>query len=339
MQSTEILERTFGLLEDGIGILDKNVRCAFINKAGQQIFLKQIKKVPKPGDDFLSFIHPDRKELYRDYISDAFKNHTNTIVLHYPQEGSDTWFELSYIPVVEANGSIDYVCIKAKDITEKIRLEQEKEELQKSIIKATIDAQETERSIIGRELHDNVNQVLTTIKLYNEICYYDEKPNKELLHKSLVQVNYCIQEIRDLSRRLAHPKQDSEGLDEMIKELVESINATKKTNIKLLMHGVKQLQINQELQTTIYRIIQEQLTNIIKYACASEVKVIVAGTTSELAIQVQDNGVGFDMDAKRSSNGLTNMKNRAEALGGTITFDTAPGRGCSMTAELPLNMD
>jgi PAS domain S-box-containing protein len=336
MQSIQILEQAFYSLEDGIGILDANSNCAFINKAAQDIFQKQINKIPQQGDAFLNFIHPERRVLYQQFITDAFNNHATTFVLNYEQDGVDTWFELSYTPVVEENGSINYVCVKAKNITEKKRLESEKAALQQRIIKDTVAAQEKERSLIGRELHDNVNQVLTTVKLYNEICYYDDKPNKELLHKSLVQVNYCIQEIRDLSRRLAVPKVDSSSFGDLIKDLIDSINDTKKTSIQLLTHGIKNLEITQELQTTIYRIVQEQITNIIKYACAGEVKVIIAGSGSDIAVQVQDNGIGFDINEKKNSNGLINMKNRAEMVGGTIAFDTAPGQGCTMTAEFPL---
>lgn len=284
----------------------------------------------------MNFIHPDRQELYRQFINKALNNQISVFILNYPQNGKETWFELSYRPVVDNDGSINYVCVKATDITEKKRLEGEKKELQNKILKATIAAQEKERSLIGRELHDNVNQVLTTVKLYTELCYYEDKPNKELLYKSLNQVNYCIDEIRNLSRRLAVPKTEDENFGNLIKELIDSINATRKTNIQLITHGVKKLELSHELQTTVYRVIQEQLTNILKYAHATEVKVTVAATKSALAIEVQDNGIGFNLDEKKNSNGLTNMTSRTELLGGSMQIETAPGQGCVLTAEFPL---
>jgi len=335
-QSTQILEKAFRALDDGIGILDRQSKFAYLNTAACQIFERQGKGKPQIGDDFFNFIHPERQELYRNFIRNAFNNQKSVFVLNYPQEGRDTWFELSYRPVVDSDGSINYVCVKATDITEKKRLENEMKELQKKVLKATIAAQEKERSMIGRELHDNVNQVLTTVKLYTELCYHDEKPNKELLHKSLNQVNYCIEEIRNLSRRLAVPKTEDENFGKLIKELIDSINATRKTNIELITHGVKTLELNQELKTTVYRIIQEQLTNVLKYAHASEVKVTIAATKTVLAVEVQDNGIGFNLEEKKNSNGLTNMKSRTELVGGSIHFETAPGRGCILTAEFPL---
>jgi PAS domain S-box-containing protein len=334
--STEILEKAFFALDDGIGILDRQAKFAYLNTAARQIFERQGKGTPHVGDDFLSFIHPDRQDLYSNFIHDAFNNQVSVFILNYPQNGRDTWYELSYRPVVNGDNSIDYVCVKATDITEKKRLEDEKKELQNKILKATIAAQEKERSLIGRELHDNVNQVLTTVKLYTELCYYEEKPNKELLYKSLNQVNYCIEEIRNLSRRLAVPKTEDENFGNLIKELINSINATRKTNIELITHGVKNLELTHELKTTVYRIIQEQLTNVLKYAHANSVKVTVAATKSVLAVEVHDNGIGFNLEEKKTSNGLTNMKSRTELLGGTMHVETSPGQGCILTAEFPL---
>ena len=192
--------------------------------------------------------------------------------------------------------------------------------------------------MIGRELHDNVNQVLTTVKLYTELSYQDEVPNKELLKRSVQQINYCIEEIRNLSRRLAVPKLGELGLEELIRDLVETINITKKTSIKFLSYGIKNRDFKQELITTIYRIVQEQLTNVIKYAHAHSVKVIIAGTQHDIAIQVQDDGMGFDLKEKSKGNGITNMISRAETLGGSLKFETSPGNGCTMTVEFPLEM-
>jgi len=332
----QILEQTLYSLDDGIGIIDSKLRFAYLNSSARRIFERRGMATPNVGDDFISFIHPDRKELYRSFIAAAFNNKVSTFVLNYPQDGQETWFEVSYRPVPDERGKIQFVCVKATDITEKKRLEAEKLQLQKNTLKATIAAQENERSMIGRELHDNVNQVLTTVKLYTELCYYDEKPNKELLYKALNQVNYCIDEIRNLSRRLAVPKAEDENFGSLIKELIESINATRKTNIQLLTHGVKNLSLSQELKTTVYRIVQEQLTNILKYAHANEVKVTIAATSTELAVEIEDNGIGFNLEEKQNSNGITNMRSRTELVGGTIAFETAPGRGCRVTAEFPL---
>src|SRR5206468_12821764 len=135
------------------------------------------------------FIVPDRLEIHKDFISRAFENEPSSFEVEHP---GNSWYEVGYYPMPDEKGAINHVCIKAKDISQRILLEkkllQERKVRKNKIIKATIEAQEKERSLIGRELHDNVNQVLTTVKLYAELSYYDEVPNKDLLKRAVQQI-------------------------------------------------------------------------------------------------------------------------------------------------------
>jgi len=336
-ESLSLLAKALLTLQDGIGIIERDFSIAYINAAAKDILERQMKIRPSLGDCYLDYVVPERLELNKEFIIKAFENEPS---MFEAEHHDATWYEIGYYPVPDESGVITHVCIKAKDITEQKllekRLQEERRARKNNVIKATIEAQEKERSLIGRELHDNVNQVLTTVKLYTELSCAEEVPNKELLKRSVQQINYCIEEIRSLSRRLAVPKLGELGLDELIRDLVETINITKKTSIKYLSYGIKNRDFTQELQTTIYRIIQEQLTNVMKYACANSVKVIVAGTPEDVAIQVQDNGIGFDLKEKSKGNGITNMISRAATLGGSLKFETSPGNGCTMTAEFPL---
>ncbi|HTM92279.1 MAG TPA: ATP-binding protein [Flavisolibacter sp.] len=337
-ESLSLLERALFILQDGIGIVEKDFTISYINSAAQDILEKQFRHRPSVGDCYLDYVASERQDIHREFISKAFENEPSALEVEFP---GPCWYEVGYYPMPDEQGFITHVCIKAKEITQRIvlerKLKQERRDRKNNIIKATIEAQEKERSLIGRELHDNVNQVLTTVKLYTELSYQDEVPNKELLKRSVQQINYCIEEIRSLSRRLAVPKLGELGLEELIRDLVDTVNFTKKTSIKFLSYGIKNREFNQELQTTIYRIIQEQITNVIKYACATSVKVVIAGTNDDIAVQVQDNGIGFDLKEKSKGNGITNMISRAETLGGSLKFETAPGEGCTMTVEFPLN--
>jgi PAS domain S-box-containing protein len=337
IESLSLLEKALFILQDGICIIEKDTTINYINSAGQELLEKQLGRRPLVGDRILDFVLIDRIEMHKEFITKAFENESSSFEVEHP---GGVWYEIGYYPMPDEKGIVNYVCIKAKDITTRVELERkllrERKARKNRIIKATIEAQEKERSLIGRELHDNVNQVLTTVKLYTELSYQEEVPNKDLLKRSVQQINYCIEEIRSLSRRLAVPKIGELGLEELIKDLVDTLNTTKKTSIKFLSHGIKNREFTQELQTTIYRIIQEQLTNVMKYAMANSVKVIIAGTNNDIAVQVQDNGIGFDLKGKSHGNGITNMISRAETLGGSLRFETSPGHGCTMTAEFPL---
>jgi signal transduction histidine kinase len=332
-----LLERALFTLQDGISIIEKDFTISYINSAAQDLLEKQSDRRPIAGDSFFDFVDIQRVELHKEFISKAFENESSFLEIEFP---GPVWYEAGYYPMSDEPGIISHVCIKAKNITSRKLLEkkllQERKERKNKLIKATIEAQEKERSMIGRELHDNVNQVLTTVKLYVELSSQEETTNKELLKRAVHQVNYCIEEIRNLSRRLAVPRLGELSLEELIRDLVETINITRKTSIKFLSYGIKNHEFRQELQITIYRIIQEQLTNVIKYAHATNVKVIVAGTQQDIAVQVQDNGIGFDLNEKSKGNGITNMISRAETIGGTLKFETSPGNGCIMTAEFPL---
>jgi len=337
IEPLKLLERALCILQDGICVIEKDATICYINCAAQDILEKNLDRRPTIGENLLGFIIPERLEIHKEFICRAFQNDASSFEVEHP---GNLWYEIGYYPMPDENGIVKYVFLKAKDISNRVLLEkkllQERKARKNKIIQATIEAQENERSLIGRELHDNVNQVLTTVKLYTELSYQEEVPSKELLKRAVQQINYCIEEIRSLSRRLAVPKMEEIGLEELIRDLVDTINTTKKMSIEFLSYGLKNREFKQELQTTIYRIIQEQLTNVLKYAHASSVKVIIAGTNNEIAVQVQDNGIGFDLKEKVNGNGITNMISRAETLGGTLRFETSPGKGCSMTAEFPL---
>jgi PAS domain S-box-containing protein len=334
------LERALFILQDGIAIIDSCGKIVYINRAAQLIFKRQIQYQPQIGEEFLFYINEERKEMTRASIEAAFKNESTIYDLYYPQDDKETWFEIGYYPIPDEEGTISHVCMRAKDITEKVLLERKLErqrQIQKNrIIKAALDAQERERSEIGRELHDNVNQVLTTVKLYNEICLTEEKTNKAILMKSVQQINFCIETIRSLSKQLATPIVAEMDLKESIKDLVDSMNATRKLTANFYSFGIKNERINQEIQTGLYRIAQEQLTNVLKYANADCVEIMLVGTTNSVALRIQDNGIGFDFAQKRKGVGITNMISRAESLGGTIEFETNPGEGCRMMVELPI---
>jgi signal transduction histidine kinase len=288
----------------------------------------------------MDFVNPERVEKSKVFIADALCNRSSTLIINYPQSGVDTWYELGYYPMPDESGLVTHVCVRGKNVTEQVKLERELEnerkKLKNRLIKATLDAQEKQRSEIGRELHDNVNQVLTTIKLYNELCLTEEKTNKKLLLRSVQQVNYCIETLRALSKTLSSPRIEETDIKESVRELVDEINATKRIEAFFFTYGVQQEKISQDLLTTLYRIAQEQLTNVLKYANASRVDVLLVGTSVSIALRIQDDGEGFEPEQKSKGVGITNMISRAETLGGTIEITSAPGKGCSLMAEFPL---
>lgn len=225
-----------------------------------------------------------------------------------------------------------------QDITEVCRLRkqlmQEKIEKQKLVTKATIAAQEKERAEIGRELHDNINQVLAATSLYLEMIRDSETYRKDLIEEAKQQINEVINEIRFVSKSLATPVLLDLGFEESLGELTEPYVNAKKFQVQV--HCSAQTNsLPPSLQLTLYRIIQEQLNNITKYAKASEV-IIEVSTNKNVRLVIKDNGIGFDLSIKRKGVGITNIINRAEAHLGKVQIETSPGQGCQLKVEIPV---
>ena len=335
-----LLEKAFLLLQDGIALLDRDYRIVFINQIGQSIFEKKLAQKPEKGECFLSLVRPKMLQRTKKAIEEAFAHKPTIAEINYPQLGKETWFELAYFPMPEPGGALHFIGVRARDISEKVFLERKllkQRKAQKNrIIKATIDAQDKERAQIGRELHDNINQSLTTAKLYSEICLDSNKTNRELLNKTILILNSTIQEIRNLSKQLNLPNYQTASMKEVIKDLVEAVNQTQKIAINLITRERNKKIISHDIQTALYRITQEQLTNILKHAHATLVDVVIVSTSKSISLQIADNGQGFDMQQKRKGVGLTNILSRVEALEGTLDLFSRPGKGCQLTVEFPL---
>lgn len=218
---------------------------------------------------------------------------------------------------------------------QKAAREEEVKQRHKLITEAVIQAQENERSLIGLELHDNINQVLTTVKLHHGMLLEGIGDPKILLPRASHYLQECINEIRGLSKRLSAPTLGKISLEESVKDLVDSINLTSKVKITRQVTGLKNQPLKQELHLGVYRILQEQLNNVLKHAEASEVLVRLERQQNQIRLVIKDNGKGFVVHSSKSGIGLMNMQTRAENLNGTFELKSTPGNGCTVQVVVP----
>jgi PAS domain S-box-containing protein len=274
------------------------------------------------------------------YIVEQYKTEQpfQVEILNYRKSGDPFWSEMFIQPLFDANGKLEQFFSIRKDITERKRLEQQLIEERKKLTATAIAAQEKVRSQVGRELHDNVNQVLTSVKLYQELCLSGAENRVELLQKSVALLQNSIDEIRSLSKRLSAPTLGNIKLKDSIKELIDTVRFTNKFEIDLEASIIDKLEIEQELHLAVYRILQEQLTNILKYADASRVEVVLNLVDWQLVLIVKDDGRGFDPHQKSHGIGISNMSARAESMNGTLTINSIPGNGCTLSAAFPLEL-
>lgn len=261
-------------------------------------------------------------------------------ILCYTKARDKFWVEISAQPVYDAQRNVTGYFGIQTDITERKnlqeRLDKEKQQRQQLITTATIKAQEQERSLVGRELHDGVNPTLTTIKLYQEVLLSGFGEREELLRKSKDLLQECINDIRNLSKRLSAPTLGNIDLNDTVTELVSKVTATNRFSITLDTKELEELEVSEELHLAVYRILQEHLTNILKYAEARSVQVLFDLVDENFILKVTDDGKGFDTQQKRGGIGISNMISRAECLNGTLTINSAPGLGCVLIASFPL---
>jgi two-component system, NarL family, sensor histidine kinase UhpB len=233
------------------------------------------------------------------------------------------------------------ILVLAGDVTERIQLEEELNEQrisrQKQITEAVILAQEKERTEIGKELHDNVNQILGASNLYINTAMTDDEMRQELLQRSTELVSSAINEIRKISKSLITPGLREIGLIDSIEDIIDDLKFTKgKLVIDLDLQSISEEQIEDRRKLTLFRIVQEQLNNIVKHANATRALIRLSGEQDHIVLTVSDNGVGFDVARHRKGVGITNIISRAELFNGRVDIQSTPGEGCTLTVSLPM---
>jgi signal transduction histidine kinase len=210
----------------------------------------------------------------------------------------------------------------------------EEERYQRLLTEGMIEVQEREREWIGRELHDNVNQVLTTVKLYLETA--SNQVDNPLIHRSMQLINSSINEIRNLSHQLSAPTLGTRSLIDSINALIEMIGFSSDLVI-MFDHGEYKEQLNMNQKLALYRILQELMKNVVGHAGATKVWITLVQKNKAVILKVRDNGKGFDPAMGGSGIGIKNILSRARIVGGNVNIESAPGKGSFITVVIPVS--
>ncbi len=228
----------------------------------------------------------------------------------------------------------------SKDITEQKlltqRLIEQEIQKQKQLTQATIDGQEKERLEIGKELHDNISQHLTITRLYLEVIK-EKKPEEihEIINHAHKNLSGIINKIRHLSQSLVPPTLGDIGLIESIQEICDSLKRTHTFNIEFYHRHFNEEALPDNLKLMLFRIIQEQVNNIIRHAHADAIQIRLQSDAEYIILTVADNGKGFDTSNYKKGLGLASITNRANLFNGKVEIDTLPGKGCSLSVAIP----
>ena len=212
---------------------------------------------------------------------------------------------------------------------------------QKVIAQAVVNAQEKERAEIGKELHDNVNQILSTAKLYLELAQTDDNSRLELINRSTNNISLAINEIRTISRSLVPPSIGDLGLIDSVQDLVENIKATRRLHVEFYYSGTIDNVLDEKRKLMLFRIIQEQVNNVLKHASAKNlvIELIADSEGHAVDLTISDDGKGFELDKVRSKKGvgLSNIASRAQLFNGSVHIVTALGEGCKLKINVPIS--
>jgi two-component system sensor histidine kinase UhpB len=223
------------------------------------------------------------------------------------------------------------------DITERKRAEEElgrRTRQLEALSRRLIEAQEAERRAVARELHDDFGQVLTALKLNLQAQGRGDA-------ESIALVDGAIARMRELAQDLRPPLLDELGLEASLRWYVEREAKRAGLASRLALAPLVQ-RPPAAVETTCFRVAQEALTNVIRHAQAHAVDVELCQAGGALQLIVRDDGRGFDVPAARKravnggSQGLLSMQERVALAGGDLEIDSAPGRGTSVRARLPL---
>ncbi len=238
-------------------------------------------------------------------------------------------------PLLNKNNQVYATAGILTDITDMILKQEASKE--KEILKTTLAAQESERMEIGMELHDNITQLLASAKLMLDTAIRQTKRKDEHLEKARDDVFTAISEARKLSHSLVVPGLETESLTDAVMRLLERLKTDNRLMVQLKLVSRKKLNsLDPTVKLALYRIIQEQVNNIIKHAEAGSVLVELRYIADTIQLIVEDDGIGFDPDQYQPGIGLSNINRRVKHLGGDCRVHSLPGEGCQLKILIPL---
>jgi PAS domain S-box-containing protein len=334
--------RLSGLLEsamDAIITVDPQQKIVLYNRAAERIFGWPLAKVK--GEP-LTMLLPERFQASHAQHVTQFgetgvtsrRMGTSEVVYGKRANGEEFPVDASISQVDSPEGKLFTVILR--DVTERVRAH---EDLAAFATQANA-LREQEKSRVARELHDELAQSLTALKMdtifVRDNLRADPQRVAAKLEDMLAMLDASVAATRRIAADLRPLLLDDLGLMPAIEWLVQ--NFTQRTGVACELLADEDLELHEPYATAVFRIVQESLVNVAKHSHATRVEVSIARDGAEMTLKVQDNGVGFlpGTTRKPGSLGLVGMSERAQLLKGRVSVDSGPGRGTTVQASIPV---
>ena len=315
----------------------------WIDGGHKRIFGYPIENALIPQSFWESCIHPDDRQRILTRLNKIIKEQSVSVwedEYRFKKSNGDYAY-------VHDRGHIIYDGKKAcrmigatRDITESVllqnKLTEERLTRQRELTAAVFVAQEKERADIGRELHDNLGQILAVTKMYIQMASKGSKNKQMYIDKACDFTEDVIGKVRRIAKNLVIPGINIITLLDNIKNLLHDLMEIHPVKIEFYAEGVDENELDENLQVNIFRIVQEQFNNIIKHAKATCATIHLSMQAGQITLLISDNGIGCDLSKENSGVGIINIRSRAELLHGKVTIVSQPGKGYELKVELPL---
>lgn len=290
--------------------------------------------------EFQHYVHPQRRRLFKKLISE--KGVVQGFELQaYRKDGTTIWTSENVRAVRDENGSVLYYEGIVEDITQRKQVEAERVEL----LRRLVNAQEDEQRRISRELHDQMGQSLAALllglkSLKNSVR---ERSTIESIQRLQDITNRIADEMHSLIRELRPTALDDLGLHTALTNYLEEWAETSSIAIDFHSNGLLDQRLGNQLESTIYRIVQEAVNNVVKHANAKNVSIILEKRGNKVLVIIEDDGIGFDaeallkMPAKNRRFGLLGMQERVALVGGSVSIESTPGVGTTVLVHIDLS--
>lgn len=233
-----------------------------------------------------------------------------------------------------------YLIISRNKIKESIRLQKEIMKQQDMATKAIIEAEERERKRIASDLHDGIGQMFSAVRMnlssVADGLQFNKEEKKVLFDKTIDLVDESCKEVRAISHNMMPNVLLKSGLASAVRDFIGKIDDTL-LKVNLVTYGLNE-RIDANIETVLYRVIQESVNNVIKHSKANQLDIQISIEEKEITVTIEDNGRGFDAGNKDhfTGIGLKNILTRIEFLKGSVEWDSSPGNGTLVAIHIPI---
>ncbi len=257
-------------------------------------------------------------------------------------DGEYRWFLVRVAPLLDEQGNIVKWFGASVDIEDRRRAEKNLEEAHrqlKLLSRRRVKVQEEERRHLARELHDEIGQALTAAKINLQAALEEPDHAKaKRIHETTAILERLLGQVRQISLNLRPSTLDDLGLVPALRSLLDEQGRLASVAVRFSAKNMPE-NLDPEIQTTCFRIAQEAITNAVRHARSTQIRVELSNEHGNLRLQIRDNGSGFDAESAQAQTiglGLVGMKERAALVGGRTRIMASRGKGATVDVTLPL---